>query len=111
MNVIRELEAYRCENKISQEKLAELLDVHFCTVNRWIKGHQKPSRIQKNFIKELIKWGNENITAKKIRKIQHAHEKIWKGYAKSDKSQFAYYWKKMEELEEEYFRIKFEDQG
>lgn len=29
--------------KISQEKLAKLLDVSFSTVNRWEKGHSNPS--------------------------------------------------------------------
>ena len=33
--LIKELEKYRLENKITQERLAEELGVTFTTVNRW----------------------------------------------------------------------------
>ncbi len=55
MNLIQQLEEYRLEHKISQEKLAEILGVHFSTVNRWFKGHQKPNKMQEWHIKKLLK--------------------------------------------------------
>lgn len=55
MDLIKQLEKYRLEHKISQEKLSEMLDVHFITVNRWFNGHQKPSKMQEYHIKKLLK--------------------------------------------------------
>jgi len=55
MELIVKLEEFRLERKISQEKLAEMLGVHFITVNRWFKGHQKPSKMQEWHIKKLLK--------------------------------------------------------
>jgi len=55
MYLIKKLERYRLENKISQEKLAEKLGVSFSTVNRWLNGHSKPNKIQSYHIDKLIK--------------------------------------------------------
>lgn len=48
-------EIYRFENKISQQKLAEELDVAFSTVNRWFNGKAKPNKIQQYHIEKLLK--------------------------------------------------------
>ena len=53
-NIIRELEKYRLENKISQQKLAGELDVAFCTVNRWFKKMNGPNLIQQYHINKLL---------------------------------------------------------
>lgn len=53
--LIRKLEDYRLENKISQTKLAEILGVTFVTVNRWFNGKFGPNRIQRHHIKKLLK--------------------------------------------------------
>jgi len=55
MNLMKELEEYRLEHRISQEKLAEMLDVHFSTVNRWLKGYQKPNKVQEWHIRKLLR--------------------------------------------------------
>jgi len=57
MNLIKELEIYRLENKLSQVQLADKLGVSFCTVNRWFNGHFKPNKIQKYHIEKLLKKG------------------------------------------------------
>ena len=58
--LIKKLEDYRLENKISQTKLAEILGVTFVTVNRWFNGKYTPNKIQKYHIKKLLKdEGNE----------------------------------------------------
>jgi transcriptional regulator with XRE-family HTH domain len=58
--LIKKLEDYRLENKISQAKLAEILGVTFVTVNRWLNGKFGPNKIQKHHIKKLLKdYGSE----------------------------------------------------
>ena len=52
--LLEELENYRLENKLSQKKLAEKLDISFATVNRWFKGRNKPNQIQTYHIKKLL---------------------------------------------------------
>jgi transcriptional regulator with XRE-family HTH domain len=58
--LIRRLEDYRLENKISQTKLAEILGVTFVTVNRWLNGKFGPNKIQKYHIKKLLKDKGES---------------------------------------------------
>ena len=55
MNIIKQLEIYRLEHKISQEKLAKMLGVHFSTVNRWFIGHTKPNKIQEYHINKFLR--------------------------------------------------------
>ena len=56
--LIRRLEDYRLEQKISQAKLAEILGVAFVTVNRWFNGKFSPNKIQRHHIKKLLKDGS-----------------------------------------------------
>jgi len=53
-NLMKKLEIYRFENRISQRKLADLLHIHFSTVNRWFNGKTKPNKIQRYHIKKLL---------------------------------------------------------
>ena len=53
-DLMKKLEIYRFENRISQRKLADLLHVHFSTVNRWFNGKTIPNKIQQYHIKELL---------------------------------------------------------
>jgi len=59
--LIKKLESYRLENKITQEELAKKLGVAFSTVNRWLNGKSKPNKIQQYHIKKLLKkrWQKE----------------------------------------------------
>jgi len=52
--LLEKLEEYRLGNRISQEKLAEMLGVGFVTVNRWLNGHAKPNKIHIFHIKKLL---------------------------------------------------------
>ena len=54
-DLIKELETYRLENKVSQKKLAEKLGVSFATVNRWFNKRNKPNKIQTYHLKKLLK--------------------------------------------------------
>jgi len=53
-DLMKKLEIYRFENRISQRKLADLLHIHFSTVNRWFNGKTKPNKIQSYHIKKLL---------------------------------------------------------
>ena len=56
-DLLKKLEEYRLRNRISQEGLAKLLNVHFTTVNRWLRGHQQPNSMQAYQIKALVEKG------------------------------------------------------
>jgi transcriptional regulator with XRE-family HTH domain len=53
-DLIKVLETYRLENKISQKKLAKLLGVSFATINRWFNERNEPNKIQSYHIKKLL---------------------------------------------------------
>ena len=55
MDLVKTLDAYRLENKITQQALAEQLGVSFVTVNRWFNNKTKPSKIQKYHIEKFLK--------------------------------------------------------
>lgn len=55
MDLIKKLEEYRLKNRITQERLAEMLGVSFATVNRWFNGKTKPLKIQEYHIKKMLK--------------------------------------------------------
>lgn len=54
MDIIKRLEIYRLENRISQEELADKLKVAFSTVNRWLNGKSNPNKIQSYHIEKLL---------------------------------------------------------
>jgi transcriptional regulator with XRE-family HTH domain len=54
MNLIKKLENYRLDNKLTQEELAKKLGVSFCTVNRWINGKTNPRRIHEYHINKML---------------------------------------------------------
>lgn len=55
MSLIKRLEIYRLENGITQEKLAEMLDVTYLTVNRWLNNKTKPTKLHEYRITKLLK--------------------------------------------------------
>jgi transcriptional regulator with XRE-family HTH domain len=55
MDLVKRLDAYRLENRISQEVLAQTLSVAFSTVNRWLNGRVRPNKIQSYHIEKLLK--------------------------------------------------------
>jgi transcriptional regulator with XRE-family HTH domain len=52
--MIRELDEYRLENRITQVELADMLGVAFVTVSRWLNGHSQPNKIQTYHIEKLL---------------------------------------------------------
>ena len=59
--LVQQLEIYRLTNKITQEKLADMLGVDFTTVNRWFNAKTQPGKIQTFHIEKLIKRGRKNV--------------------------------------------------
>lgn len=59
-NLIGRLEIYRLENRLTQEALAEKLNVTFATVNRWLNDKSTPSKIQAYHIEKLLKERAKN---------------------------------------------------
>ncbi len=55
MDIIKELELYRLENKITQVALAKEIGVNFSTVSRWFNGKTKPNKIQQYHIGKYLK--------------------------------------------------------
>jgi transcriptional regulator with XRE-family HTH domain len=53
-DLIKKLEIYRLENRISQKQIADRLNIAFSTVNRWFNGKTKPNKIQQYHIKKLL---------------------------------------------------------
>ena len=53
-DLIKQLDKYRLENKITQERLAEKLGVSFTTVNRWLNGKAQPNKIQRFHIEKIL---------------------------------------------------------
>ena len=52
--LVEKLDNYRLENRVSQKQLADKLNVHFSTVNRWFNGKTTPNKIQSYHIKKLL---------------------------------------------------------
>ena len=55
MGLIKQLEVYRLENRITQEEIAKEIGVNFSTVSRWLNGKTKPNKIQQYHIKKFLK--------------------------------------------------------
>lgn len=53
--LLKQLELYRLENKITQEKIANKLGVSFSTVSRWLNGKTKPNKIQTFHIEKFLR--------------------------------------------------------
>lgn len=55
MDIVKELEHYRLENRVTQEELAKEIGVNFSTVSRWLNGKTTPNKIQQFQIEKFLK--------------------------------------------------------
>ena len=55
VGLLKQLEHYRLENRVTQEKLAKEIGVNFSTVSRWLNGKTKPNKIQQYHIEKFLK--------------------------------------------------------
>ena len=53
-DLIKRLEYYRLENRITQKALANELGVVFSTVSRWFNGKTKPNKVQAYHIEKFL---------------------------------------------------------
>ena len=53
-DLIKQLELYRLENRITQQQLADEIGVVFSTVSRWLTGKTKPNKIQQYHIEKFL---------------------------------------------------------
>lgn len=54
MDIVKRLEKYRLENRVSLQKLADELEVSFSTVSRWFGCKTKPSKMQQYHIEKFL---------------------------------------------------------
>ena len=54
MDIIKQLELYRLENRITQVDLAKDLKVAFSTVSRWLNGKNTPNKIQQYHVEKFL---------------------------------------------------------
>jgi len=54
MDMIKQIEAYRLENRITQVELAKEIGVNYSTVSRWLNGKTKPNKIQQYHIAKFL---------------------------------------------------------
>ena len=64
MDIVKKLELYRLENKITQQDLAKELDVAFSTVSRWFNGKTNPNKIQQYHIEKYLSTKKIMLPAK-----------------------------------------------
>jgi len=55
MDIVKELEHYRLENRVTQEELAQEIGVNFSTISRWLNGKTTPNKIQQYHIDKFLK--------------------------------------------------------
>ena len=61
MQIVKQLETYRLENRVSLQKLADDLGVSFSTVSRWFSGKNKPSKIQQYHIEKFLNGKTKKV--------------------------------------------------
>ena len=70
MDIIKQLELYRLENRITQVDLAKELKVAFSTVSRWLNGKTTPNKIQQYHIEKFLALRGIKKQAGKALKIK-----------------------------------------
>lgn len=53
-DLIKQLELYRLENRITQVELANDIGVNFSTISRWLNGKTKPNKIQQYHLEKFL---------------------------------------------------------
>ncbi len=61
--LIEKLNNYRLENRITQQQLAQLLEVSFPTINRWFNGKAMPRPIQRYHIEKFLAQKSKKVNA------------------------------------------------
>jgi transcriptional regulator with XRE-family HTH domain len=70
MDIIKQLELYRLENKITQQDLAKELGVAFSTVSRWFNGKTVPSKIQQYHVEKYLTKKKITFSAESAKEVK-----------------------------------------
>ena len=70
MAIIKKLELYRLENRITQQALAKELGVAFSTVSRWFNGKTVPSKIQQYHVEKYLSKKKIILPAKSVKEVR-----------------------------------------
>ncbi|MBU4306052.1 MAG: helix-turn-helix domain-containing protein [Candidatus Omnitrophica bacterium] len=70
MDIVKTLELYRLENKITQQDLAKELGVAFSTVSRWFNGKTVPSKIQQYHVEKYLTKKKIMLPAKSAKEVK-----------------------------------------
>lgn len=54
MEIVKQLELYRLENRIPQAELAKEIGVNFSTISRWLNGKTNPNKIQQYHLEKFL---------------------------------------------------------
>ena len=71
MDIIKKLELYRLENRITQQDLAKELRVAFSTVSRWFNGKTTPSKIQQYHVEKYLTKKKISFAGNKQKKYEY----------------------------------------
>lgn len=55
IDIVKALEHYRLENRVTQEELAKKIGVNFSTVSRWLNVKTTPNKVQQYHIEKFLK--------------------------------------------------------
>ena len=69
-NLIKQLELYRLENRITQVELSKDIGVNFSTVSRWLNGKTKPNKIQQYHLEKYLSKRKPNFTSKQSKGVK-----------------------------------------
>ena len=69
MDIVKQLELYRLENRVTQQALARDLGVAFSTVSRWFNGKTRPNKIQTYHIEKFLKKKVGHSSDKQVKKL------------------------------------------
>ena len=53
--LIKRLDQYRLEHRVTQQQIADEIGVVFSTVSRWFSGKTRPNKIQRYHIEKFMK--------------------------------------------------------
>lgn len=70
MDIIKQLELYRLENRITQVDLAKDLKVAFSTVSRWLNRKTMPNKIQQYHIEKFLTKKKIVVSIKSTKEVK-----------------------------------------
>jgi len=54
MDLVKQLQEWRLEKRLSLQKLSKLINVSYVTIGRWERGQYRPGKIQAYHIRKFL---------------------------------------------------------